>query len=209
MLNVCTRAARLDRCTLGSVRHGGAQVLAAEQDVEPKEVCPPAARSSHATSRGRHPRSFRARARVHARTTTRTSSTHTLVRAALIPACLAMPPPQQQLHAKSWPRSLPALRGSSPAASGAGLGASHAWDRGLLSLQPAARLPVLRYNPDQWVGLMKRAGITFFDFTTKHHEGFSMYASRTVQFHRSGGQFVFGWPSARMPHGAYVWCLTA
>ena len=29
------------------------------------------------------------------------------------------------------------------------------------------------------IALMKRAGVTFFDFTTKHHEGFSMYDTNT------------------------------
>eukprot|EP01062_Namystynia_karyoxenos_P055715 TRINITY_DN46776_c0_g1_i1.p1 TRINITY_DN46776_c0_g1~~TRINITY_DN46776_c0_g1_i1.p1 ORF type:complete len:510 (+),score=147.75 TRINITY_DN46776_c0_g1_i1:92-1531(+) len=32
-----------------------------------------------------------------------------------------------------------------------------------------------KYNPDQWIAMMKGAGMRFFDFTTKHHEGFSMY----------------------------------
>jgi alpha-L-fucosidase len=36
-----------------------------------------------------------------------------------------------------------------------------------------------KYDADAWIALMKRAGITFFDFTTKHHEGFSMYDTAT------------------------------
>jgi alpha-L-fucosidase len=36
-----------------------------------------------------------------------------------------------------------------------------------------------KYDPDAWIALMKRAGVTFFDFTTKHHEGFSMYDTAT------------------------------
>ena len=35
------------------------------------------------------------------------------------------------------------------------------------------------WNPDAWIALMKRGGIKFFDFTTKHHEGFSMYDTST------------------------------
>ena len=29
------------------------------------------------------------------------------------------------------------------------------------------------------MALMKSAGVKFFDFTTKHHEGFSMYDTNT------------------------------
>jgi hypothetical protein len=35
------------------------------------------------------------------------------------------------------------------------------------------------WNPKSWIDLMKRSGTTFFDFTTKHHEGFSMYDTKT------------------------------
>ena len=37
-----------------------------------------------------------------------------------------------------------------------------------------------KYDADAWIDLMNRAGIKFFDFTTKHHEGFSMYDTETV-----------------------------
>jgi len=36
------------------------------------------------------------------------------------------------------------------------------------------------YDPQAWIALMKRSHIKFFDFTTKHHEGFSMYDTDTV-----------------------------
>eukprot|EP00755_Sulcionema_specki_P018667 Sspe_Gene.67477::Locus_39809_Transcript_1_1_Confidence_1.000_Length_1547::g.67477::m.67477/K01206/FUCA; alpha-L-fucosidase len=36
-----------------------------------------------------------------------------------------------------------------------------------------------KFDPNQWMAMMKDAGITFFDFTTKHHEGFSMYHTET------------------------------
>ena len=35
------------------------------------------------------------------------------------------------------------------------------------------------FDAQSWIDLMKRAGIKFFDFTTKHHEGFSMYNTST------------------------------
>ena len=38
-----------------------------------------------------------------------------------------------------------------------------------------------RYDARSWVSLMKRAGVKYFDFTTKHHEGFSMYDTHTVR----------------------------
>eukprot|EP00039_Didymoeca_costata_P008862 m.117835 g.117835 ORF g.117835 m.117835 type:complete len:495 (+) comp14261_c0_seq8:149-1633(+) len=36
------------------------------------------------------------------------------------------------------------------------------------------------YNATSWISLMNTAGIKFFDFTTKHHEGFSMYDTNTL-----------------------------
>jgi len=36
-----------------------------------------------------------------------------------------------------------------------------------------------KYDPDAWIALMKRAGLKYFDFTTKHHEGFSMFDTKT------------------------------
>jgi len=35
------------------------------------------------------------------------------------------------------------------------------------------------FDAAEWIALMRRAGIRFFDFTTKHHEGFSMYNTST------------------------------
>jgi alpha-L-fucosidase len=37
------------------------------------------------------------------------------------------------------------------------------------------------FNADSWMDLFERAGIKFFTFTTKHHEGFSMWPTRTTQ----------------------------
>ena len=35
-----------------------------------------------------------------------------------------------------------------------------------------------RYDPKQWMNMMVNGGMTFFSFTTKHHEGFSMYDTK-------------------------------
>ena len=35
------------------------------------------------------------------------------------------------------------------------------------------------FDADEWMALMKRAGLEFFVFTTKHHEGFCMYDTKT------------------------------
>lgn len=37
------------------------------------------------------------------------------------------------------------------------------------------------FNPDSWMALFERAGIKFFTFTTKHHEGFCMWPAKTTQ----------------------------
>jgi alpha-L-fucosidase len=38
------------------------------------------------------------------------------------------------------------------------------------------------YDPNAWMDMMVNGGMTFFSFTTKHHEGFSMYDTKyTVQ----------------------------
>eukprot|EP00038_Savillea_parva_P029182 m.69359 g.69359 ORF g.69359 m.69359 type:complete len:549 (-) comp8577_c0_seq1:122-1768(-) len=36
-----------------------------------------------------------------------------------------------------------------------------------------------KYDPNQWISMMNTAGIKFFDFTLKHHEGFSMFDTNT------------------------------
>lgn len=37
------------------------------------------------------------------------------------------------------------------------------------------------FDPESWMDLFERAGIKFFTFTTKHHEGFSMWPTETTQ----------------------------
>jgi alpha-L-fucosidase len=34
------------------------------------------------------------------------------------------------------------------------------------------------FDADTWVGMMADAGMKYFTFTTKHHDGFSMYATK-------------------------------
>lgn len=43
------------------------------------------------------------------------------------------------------------------------------------------------FNADQWTEMMVRNGFTFFVFTTKHHDGFSMYDTKTTV----GNRFEF------------------
>lgn len=49
------------------------------------------------------------------------------------------------------------------------------------------------FNADQWCDMMVRAGLRFFSFTTKHHDGFSMYDTAT----RVKKRFVHTGPDAR------------
>lgn len=39
-----------------------------------------------------------------------------------------------------------------------------------------------KYNPSDWAALAKLAGIRYVVFTTKHHNGFTMYPSKTTNF---------------------------
>ena len=43
-----------------------------------------------------------------------------------------------------------------------------------------------RFNPqgfdaDEWMRIMERAGMKYFSFTSKHHEGFCMWPTKTLQ----------------------------
>ncbi|MHA1848094.1 MAG: alpha-L-fucosidase [Promethearchaeota archaeon] len=40
------------------------------------------------------------------------------------------------------------------------------------------------FNADEWAELAKRAGMQFFQFTTKHHDGFCMYDTKTKTWAR-------------------------
>ncbi|MEK6793147.1 MAG: alpha-L-fucosidase [Spirochaetota bacterium] len=43
-----------------------------------------------------------------------------------------------------------------------------------------------KFNADEWTQMMKDGGIQFFSFTTKHHDGFSMYDTKTRIKRRMG-----------------------
>ncbi|MBE6931681.1 MAG: glycoside hydrolase [Ruminococcaceae bacterium] len=40
----------------------------------------------------------------------------------------------------------------------------------------------VRYDPDEWVTLAKRAGMKYICFTTKHHDGFCMWDTKTTDY---------------------------
>ncbi len=50
------------------------------------------------------------------------------------------------------------------------------------------------FNADAWMDLFERAGIKFFTFTTKHHDGFSLWPTKTQQpsIRLTPGAFEFG-----------------
>jgi len=48
------------------------------------------------------------------------------------------------------------------------------------------------FNADDWIAFMRRGGMKFFVFTTKHHEGFCMFDTRT----RVRKRFVYSGPNA-------------
>jgi alpha-L-fucosidase len=39
----------------------------------------------------------------------------------------------------------------------------------------------INFNADDWMNFFRRCGIRFFTFTTKHHDGFSMWPAQTTQ----------------------------
>ncbi|MBI4979806.1 MAG: alpha-L-fucosidase [Spirochaetes bacterium] len=43
-----------------------------------------------------------------------------------------------------------------------------------------------KFNADEWMAMMKNGGVQFFSFTTKHHDGFSMYDTKTRIRRRMG-----------------------
>lgn len=40
----------------------------------------------------------------------------------------------------------------------------------------------IRYNPTQWAKMFKKMGVRYVKVTTKHHEGFCLWPSRTTQY---------------------------
>lgn len=48
----------------------------------------------------------------------------------------------------------------------------------------------VKFNPDQWAEAAKSAGMKYVVFTTKHHDGFSMFDTKQSDFKISGGPFA-------------------
>ncbi len=48
----------------------------------------------------------------------------------------------------------------------------------------------VKFNPDQWADVMKKAGMKYMIFTTKHHDGFCMFDSKYTDFSIAHGPFA-------------------
>jgi alpha-L-fucosidase len=48
----------------------------------------------------------------------------------------------------------------------------------------------VKFNPDQWAKAGKDAGMKYMIFTTKHHDGFSMFATKQSDFNIASGPFA-------------------
>ena len=46
-----------------------------------------------------------------------------------------------------------------------------------------------RFNPEQWAGAAKNAGMRYVVFTTKHHDGFNMFDTRQTDYKITNGPF--------------------
>ncbi len=46
------------------------------------------------------------------------------------------------------------------------------------------------FNPEQWADIMKRAGMKYMVFTTKHHDGFCTFDSKLTDFSVANGPFA-------------------
>jgi len=49
----------------------------------------------------------------------------------------------------------------------------------------------VRFDPDQWAGAAKDAGMNYLVFTTKHHDGFCMFDTRETDYSIAKGPFRF------------------
>jgi alpha-L-fucosidase len=47
----------------------------------------------------------------------------------------------------------------------------------------------VNFNPEQWAGVAKKAGMRYLVFTTKHHDGFNMFDTQQSDFKISNGPF--------------------
>lgn len=48
----------------------------------------------------------------------------------------------------------------------------------------------VKFNPDLWADVMKKAGMKYMIFTTKHHDGFCMFDSKYTDFSIAHGSFA-------------------
>jgi alpha-L-fucosidase len=48
----------------------------------------------------------------------------------------------------------------------------------------------VQFNPDQWAGAAKNAGMRYLVFTTKHHDGFCMFDTKETDFKITNGPFA-------------------
>lgn len=48
----------------------------------------------------------------------------------------------------------------------------------------------VKFNPDLWADVMKKAGMKYMIFTTKHHDGFCMFDSKYTDFSIAHGPFA-------------------
>lgn len=48
----------------------------------------------------------------------------------------------------------------------------------------------VKFDPDQWAGAAEDAGMKYVVFTTKHHDGFSMFDTKETDFKISAGPFA-------------------
>ncbi|MFD1410274.1 alpha-L-fucosidase [Lapidilactobacillus gannanensis] len=63
----------------------------------------------------------------------------------------------------------------------------------------------VHYNPDQWARLFKQAGIQYAIFTTKHHDGFTLYDTKYSDFKITNPKF----PYAQQPRADLFGSFTA
>lgn len=47
----------------------------------------------------------------------------------------------------------------------------------------------VKFNPEQWASVAKKAGMRYLVFTTKHHDGFNMFDTKQSDFKISNGPF--------------------
>jgi alpha-L-fucosidase len=47
----------------------------------------------------------------------------------------------------------------------------------------------VNFNPEQWAGAAKKAGMRYLVFTTKHHDGFNMFDTKQTDFKITSGPF--------------------